>query len=67
MTFPITEYVAKSQRHASFYLACGKRRDPDHLSARLAGAVYLLAAPASGVQRPWLSCDCAGYARIRAL
>jgi pimeloyl-ACP methyl ester carboxylesterase len=25
MTFPITEYVAKSQRHASFYLACGKR------------------------------------------
>jgi pimeloyl-ACP methyl ester carboxylesterase len=25
MTFPIAEYVAKSQRHASFYLACGKR------------------------------------------
>jgi pimeloyl-ACP methyl ester carboxylesterase len=25
MTFPITEYVAKSQRHTSFYLACGKR------------------------------------------
>jgi hypothetical protein len=52
--FSITEHVAKTERHTTFYFACGRGNGPLLIFVpQLARALDQLAAPADRVLRAW--------------